>query len=506
MKKSLRTYRMHFVTTFVVAFFALGGVAYTAQAAAYRGYDGVTESLSNQVIQIAEGDAITIDARIKNTGATVWKNSGSSYVSLNVANPFYHESDLAHVFWYSEYQPARLMESSVKPGDVGTFRFALQAPKQKGIYKETFMLSAENTAWLRATEFTITMVVGDVEVKGISSDDSLEARILGQENFATSTADVAMASSTQVMHTEPLIRVGLYTTVDPVILTADTFFTLKDVDGNILQTFDPQQHVVTLFDSYSNTFLVTASGFAQAMPKAQFSGLATSTIFSITNFDNPSKWQEGLNDNRFRGSVEIAYGEKSKSPWVINELLVEDYIKGIKETSQISPEEYQKSIAIAARTYALWHLTDATKHAGNNFTVDAVWDQVYRGVSAEELVPSFSKAVDETEGIVITYDDEIAFTTYFAQSDGRTRNSQEVWGGAYRPWLVAVADPTNEGLRLWGHGVGMSARGALIMASRYGSSYEEILKHYYSGVELTSWYKRGVVPNVIPEATLLADL
>jgi stage II sporulation protein D len=35
----------------------------------------------------------------------------------------------------------------------------------------------------------------------------------------------------------------------------------------------------------------------------------------------------------------------------------------------------------------------------------------------------------------------------------------------------------------WGHGVGMSQTGAVGMAER-GRSYEEILKHYYQGVEL----------------------
>lgn len=35
----------------------------------------------------------------------------------------------------------------------------------------------------------------------------------------------------------------------------------------------------------------------------------------------------------------------------------------------------------------------------------------------------------------------------------------------------------------WGHGVGMSQTGAVGMAER-GRTYEEILKHYYRGIEL----------------------
>jgi stage II sporulation protein D len=39
----------------------------------------------------------------------------------------------------------------------------------------------------------------------------------------------------------------------------------------------------------------------------------------------------------------------------------------------------------------------------------------------------------------------------------------------------------------WGHGVGLSQTGAVGMAEK-GSTYEEILRHYYQGIDLTTWY------------------
>ncbi|HEX2207353.1 MAG TPA: SpoIID/LytB domain-containing protein [Longimicrobium sp.] len=39
----------------------------------------------------------------------------------------------------------------------------------------------------------------------------------------------------------------------------------------------------------------------------------------------------------------------------------------------------------------------------------------------------------------------------------------------------------------WGHGVGLSQTGAVGMAEK-GYSYEEILRHYYQGIDLTTWY------------------
>jgi stage II sporulation protein D len=43
-------------------------------------------------------------------------------------------------------------------------------------------------------------------------------------------------------------------------------------------------------------------------------------------------------------------------------------------------------------------------------------------------------------------------------------------------------------VRRWlGHGVGISQTGAVGMAER-GRTYQEILDHYYTGVELVTWY------------------
>src|SRR4029079_15806837 len=117
---------------------------------------------------------------------------------------------------------------------------------------------------------------------------------------------------------------------------------------------------------------------------------------------------------------------------------------------------------------------------GENFNVrntDA--DQVYRGYSSEIRMPQFSKAVDETRGVIVTYNGKMVLTPYFSNSDGHTRAWEEVWGGSAKPWLKSVDDPFCAGLKLWGHGVGLSARGAVGMANA-GTTYDQILKHYYT--------------------------
>jgi peptidoglycan hydrolase-like amidase len=135
------------------------------------------------------------------------------------------------------------------------------------------------------------------------------------------------------------------------------------------------------------------------------------------------------------------------------------------------------------------HVQRGTKHADEFYTVDARYDQVYRGYGAEARDPNVVAAVDATRGQIVTYQGKLAITPYFSRSDGRTRSWGEVWyGGSQYPWLVSVPVPQDQGKTLWGHGVGMSASGALGMANE-GKRYDQILGYFYQGTELRKAYR-----------------
>ena len=108
-----------------------------------------------------------------------------------------------------------------------------------------------------------------------------------------------------------------------------------------------------------------------------------------------------------------------------------------------------------------------------------------------EHLPAIVRAVNETSGKIVTYQGKLAITPYYSRSDGRTRSWGEVWyGGSKYPWLVSVPVPWDaaKGRTLWGHGVGMSASGALDAAND-GWGYERILKYFYTGIDVTRIYK-----------------
>jgi stage II sporulation protein D len=170
---------------------------------------------------------------------------------------------------------------------------------------------------------------------------------------------------------------------------------------------------------------------------------------------------------------------------MINELGIEDYLRGLGETSEVSHPEFKKALITVARTYALYQWERATKHKSEYFHMNAYADdQVYRGYGYEINNQSIGRAVDETRGLTVNYQGRTAITPYFSRSDGRTRDWGEVWHGTV-DWIKSVPAPCDaeRKYKLWGHGVGMSATEALCMADR-GKKWEDIVHYFYQGVDM----------------------
>jgi hypothetical protein len=213
-----------------------------------------------------------------------------------------------------------------------------------------------------------------------------------------------------------------------------------------------------------------------------------SGIIKIENYENRPAWNQTLNDNEYRGGLEVR--EDSGKLITINELLLEDYLKGLGEVPNAEETEKIKSVMIGARTYARYYMTVDQKFPGKPYHLDDDPNvtQKYIGYGFEKRAPNVSAGVNATKGMVITYNGKLVKTPYFNQSDGtRTKSAQEVWGWTTTPFLQSVDDSYCDGDRFLGHGVGMSGCGAHGMAKE-GFTYEQILKHYYTGVQITKLY------------------
>jgi|GEM_PF-2718045 len=83
-----------------------------------------------------------------NTGTATWYNYGDYPVRLGTSHPQDRNSDFYKHTWLSSNRPAKLKESKVEPGEVGTFEFYLKAPANPGTYDEYFQPVVEGLTWM----------------------------------------------------------------------------------------------------------------------------------------------------------------------------------------------------------------------------------------------------------------------------------------------------------------------------------------------------------------------
>jgi stage II sporulation protein D len=143
-----------------------------------------------------------------------------------------------------------------------------------------------------------------------------------------------------------------------------------------------------------------------------------------------------LNGAPYRGELRIAKSARGDMD-VINVLNVEAYLYGVvpKEMSPQWPPEALKAQAIAARTYVLYQ---KEKSKDKDYDVIATTaSQVYGGAGAEAV--RSNQAVDETTGMVLLYDGQLALTYFHANSGGMTEEARRVWS-ADVPYLKGVRD------------------------------------------------------------------
>lgn len=430
------------------------------------GYKATMLLVSARSLEVQSGTTQSFRVGFKNTGESTWTSTGGQEVKLSAedGNAF----SFRHASWPGSNIAAELPSSEVRPGQLAFFDVTLAAPPEQGDYVPRFVLTAgSDRVDGGAVEIPIRVLRGEIPANIPS---------YGEAPAPTGPRG-------------PNIRVGLLTTMEPITFVADGTYTLieglnhapvRQLSGVTTVTFDFSAMNYTVRNgSYVETF----ANHVHLRPDEP-----SRTIFEIPSYENRPTWDPSINFNKFRGELEVHYSPAAGELWLIEELPLEDYMRGLAETSNGSPYEFQKALVTAARTFAFFVQKTGGKHPTKYFDVTTGdGDQVYKGYTSELVRPNVVRAVEETRGRIVTLDGDVVATPYFSRSDGRTRAYTEVWGGSTRSWLVSVPTPYDEGKTLWGHGVGMSASDAVARAE-HGASWTDILQYYYRGVSITSRY------------------
>ncbi len=138
----------------------------------------------------------------------------------------------------------------------------------------------------------------------------------------------------------------------------------------------------------------------------------------------------------------IYFKKQNNEIVVFNYVKLDNYLYGVvpREMPASFPIESLKAQAIAARTYTLFNLN---KHGNEGYNLcDTAHCQVYDGMDGEH--EETNKAIDETSGMVMTYNGNIIDAPYHSNSGGYTEDALEVWGNNV-PYLTAVNDEYSQG-------------------------------------------------------------
>lgn len=129
-----------------------------------------------------------------------------------------------------------------------------------------------------------------------------------------------------------------------------------------------------------------------------------------------------------------AYGNYT----LVNHVPLETYLRGVvpHEIGPNAPANAAKAQTIIARTYAL---RNRRRFAADNYELCATTHcQVYYGLS--QTSPKADAAINETQGLVLTYDNQLVDALYSSTAGGITAKFSDVWNGEERPYLQAVID------------------------------------------------------------------
>lgn len=300
------------------------------------------------------------------------------------------------------------------------------------------------------------------------------------------TTTVYEVNTDRELISEPTIRVGLKKTKDVINFVSEQDYQIVS-GGEILGVLPAGESAKVSFKN-GNYFLKSESLELESKIFWRFEPVDYGSVFNIPGC-KLSYTGRKIEYCAYRGTLEYRYSPKSKIPFLINELPLEDYMKGIAETDNNSAEGYIKAVLVAARSYAYKNISLDPPTDKRLFDVYATTqDQLYLGYTSEIKMPRVAQFVQDTAGEMVTYKNNVVTTPYFSRTNGATKDWKNSKGINDRPWLVSVECEYDKGKKKAGHGIGMSTYDALMRSTKDGWGYVQLLEYYYSDTQVEKIY------------------
>jgi stage II sporulation protein D len=236
----------------------------------------------------------------------------------------------------------------------------------------------------------------------------------------------------------PEIRVGLIDKANDIWLMGGSSISVTDrSSGRLLHTINAKQSV-NIVQKSNELYVMDSEGTVQLKVSKPIhlileDSSTTLLLFDI-NYGSGYFWA-GQENRQYRGSLELIPSATSFT--VVNIVTLEEYLYATVpgEMPASWPIEALKAQAVAARTYAVNRINANAKslyHIGASIQYAS-----YPGVSWEH--PRSTQAVDETRGMILTYNGKPINAVYSSNTGGHTESSLDVWG-FMSEYLVPVSE------------------------------------------------------------------
>lgn len=128
-----------------------------------------------------------------------------------------------------------------------------------------------------------------------------------------------------------------------------------------------------------------------------------------------------LNGKAYRGTISLHKTDNALT--IVNHIEIEDYVKGViaNEMLSSSDEEALKAQAVVIRSFGLYHVL---RYKDRLYSIEAN-KIVYKGKDSENS--KTNKAVEDTRGEIVYYNDSLLLTHFCASCGGYTEYAGNVW-------------------------------------------------------------------------------
>ncbi|MBU0648348.1 N-acetylmuramoyl-L-alanine amidase [Patescibacteria group bacterium] len=104
---------------------------------------------SENPITLSPGKKARLWVELENVGNVVWRKDGDSPVRLGTDHDLDRTSDFySPGFWISSNRAAGMKKNTANPGDTVRFEVVVTAPRDSGVYRESFRPVVENLRWM----------------------------------------------------------------------------------------------------------------------------------------------------------------------------------------------------------------------------------------------------------------------------------------------------------------------------------------------------------------------